>query len=171
MKLQCKLEPSDYVRTLRLYLRPHPIVKWIGIFLLLFSFLVIGLHQLVVPPSRSGVMLRLAFFGSLACLALLYYALYYVWLPYSAKKIYKQQRTMQEPFEVELNDVEIIETNSLGTSRLRWTDFHKYKLGRDMVLVYQSDPLFQIFPKRWFSEDEYRKFRQILKGALGEPKS
>lgn len=52
---------------------------------------------------------------------------------------------------------------------MRWTDFLKYKVGKKMVLVYHSDALFQMFPKRWFSEDEWQKFLDILREALGQP--
>ncbi|MBW4652033.1 MAG: YcxB family protein [Kaiparowitsia implicata GSE-PSE-MK54-09C] len=146
---------------------PHPIVTRISIFVLLLTFLAVVSLHIFTPPNNEVTIITFVFFGWLACLALFYG----VWVPYLAKKIYKQQKTMQEPFELEPTAVKIIETSSRGISRLRWTDFHKYKLGKDIVLVYQSDPLFQIFPKRWFSEDEYREFRQILKGALGKPKS
>ncbi len=163
MKLRCQIEPSDYVRAQYLHIRPKPPFQWIGIPLVLLLVLV-GLQQVFLPRDGKITAIPFAIFGVLA-----YFALSYgIWLPYRTKKIYKQQKTLQEPYEAELTEEEFVSTNSFGTARIKWADFHKYKVGKDIVLVYQSDLIFHLFPKRWFSDDDFRKLLQILQNSLGK---
>lgn len=166
MKIRCQIEPADYVRAQYLHLRPRPLIKWLGIFLVAL-FLLVSLQQIFIPADGKISALPFILLAVLAYLVITYG----VWLPYRTKKIYKQQKTLQEPYDSELTDDEFISTNSIGAARIKWRDFHKYKVGRDMILLYQSDLIFHMFPRRWFGEGEYDRFLAILKSSLGEPKT
>lgn len=120
------------------------------------------MKQVFLPHDGRITAVPFAIFGVLA-----YFALSYgIWLPYRTKKIYK---TAEKPYEAKLTEEKFITTNSFGTARIKWADFHKHKVGKDIVLVYQSDLIFHLFPKRWFSDDDFRKLLQILKNSLGNP--
>lgn len=165
MKLHCQIEPSDYVRAQYLNLRPRPLIKWLVI-ILIAIFLLVFLHELFTRPID-----RITALPFIVSAILVYLVITYgVWLPYRTKKIYKQQKSLQEPYDAELSQDEFISSNSLGTARIKWADFHKYKVAKDMILVYQSDLIFHMFPRRWFNEGEYEKLLEILKLELGEPK-
>lgn len=165
MKLHCQIEVSDYVQAQYLHLRPRPLIKWLGIFLIVL-FVLVTLQQIIIPQGGRITILPYI----LIAVGFYLVIIYGIWLPYRTKKIYKQQKTLQEPFESEISSDEFISTNSLGTARLRWKDFHKYKVGKDMILVYQSDLMFHMFPRRWFCEGDYERFLEILNSALGKPK-
>lgn len=166
MKLRCKIEPSDYVRAQYLHLRPRPVIRWLGILLVALSLLVLC-QQIFIPPEGTISALPFILFAVLAYLVIVYGA----WLPYRTKKIYKQQKTLQEAFDSELTEEEFISTTSFGSTRLKWRDFYKYKVGKDMILVYQSDAIFHMFPRRWFPDGEYDRLIEILRSMLGDPKT
>jgi hypothetical protein len=55
--------------------------------------------------------------------------------------------------------------------RMRLSDFYKYKVGKDLILLYQSQALFHMFPRRFFSsEEDFKMFRSFLEANLGSPK-
>lgn len=129
--------------------------------------ILIGLEQIFVSPSEESSTSPYIIFGILAFFALSYG----VWLPYSSNKIHKQLKRLRESFDAEITQEKFSTTSSAGTGTMNWTDFHKYKVGKDMVLVYESDVSFHVFPKRWFSDDDYLTLLKTLKDALGKPKA
>lgn len=165
LKLQCQLTPRDYVQAQFLHLRPRPAFKWIGLVLIGLTLVVCGYGFLNLSESDA----QWAPFAILA--TLLYFALFYgVWLPFRTKRLFSQQKTLQEPYEVEISDDALFASDSHGQTTMVWKDFHKYKTGERLILLYQSDALFHMFPIRWFSEDQFAEFRELLRTNLGEPK-
>ena len=165
MKVTCQLEPSDYLAAQFVHIRPRPVFKWLTIGLILLAIL-IGLSQIMRGFSEGIKASDFIIFGGLAYLLLTYGA----WLPYRSKKIFKQQKTLHEPYDVEITEDYFASTSSLGFSKISWSDFYKYRVGKDLILVYQSEVMFHMFPKRWFLETDYQKLTEILQGALGDPK-
>lgn len=96
--------------------------------------------------------------------------IYKVWLPWHARKIFRQQKALQELQEVEISSEGLMTTSSRGSWKMKWVEFHKYKIGSDLILVYLSDAAFHAFPKRFFSEEEYALFQSYLATSLGKPK-
>jgi hypothetical protein len=165
MKIQCQIEPSDYVQAQYLHFRLRPLTKLLLVVLSVL-LVVVSLHQIIILQD-----IKITGFSIILLAVGVYYAIVFgAWLPYRTKKIYWQQKALQEPFVAEISSDEFVSTNSIGTARLRWKDFHKYKVGKNLILVYQSDAIFHMFPRRWFGEGEYETLLEILKSSLGPPK-
>jgi YcxB-like protein len=66
----------------------------------------------------------------------------------------------------------MIETTSEhGTMKMRLSDFHKYKVSKDLILLYPSQVIFHMFPRRCFaSEEDFKTFLSYLEANLGNPK-
>jgi len=165
MKLHCQITPEDYIRAQFLHLRPRPVIKWVGL-LIVVAALALGIQQLAFPPSGTITWAPFAILGGLAYFA----AIYGILLPLKTRKIYRQQKTLQEPYESEVTDEVYATVSVLGTTSMPWKEFHKYKMNKDMLLVYQSDVIYHMFPKRWFTEDQFTEFKAILQRQLGQPK-
>lgn len=147
-------------------MRPRPILKWIGI-----SFvgpvIVLCAGRFLNPEEDVS-----PWTPYLILAGLLYFALLYgVWLPFRTKRLFLQQKTLQEPYEVEITDEAYSASSCHGQSRMVWKDFHKHKMSARIILLYQSDVLYHLFPTRWFSEDQLAEFQKILRANLGEPKA
>jgi hypothetical protein len=55
---------------------------------------------------------------------------------------------LHEPFEMQFTDEGLFGGSQYGESRLPWRLFCKFKENRQLFLVYQSDALMHIIPKR-----------------------
>ena len=103
--------------------------------------------------------------------ALGYFGLsYLVVLPYRTRKIFRQQKTLQRPYDIRLSEEVLESVSEDGRVKMPWKNFHKYKMSKEMILVYQSDAIFHMFPKRWFAEEQFLEFQNILLRQLGKPR-
>ena len=165
--LQCKLKPEDYIKAQYLHMRPSPWLKYLGIALL--SFWLVILVALAFPSgsliSVFDAFTPILFFG------LIYVLILFVILPWNGRRIFSQQKTLQAEYEIVISPEMIETTSDHGTMRMRLSDFHKYKVGKDLILLYQSQALFHMFPRRFFtSEEDFRTFLSYLEANLGSPK-
>ncbi len=165
MKLQCQLTPRDYIQAQFLHLRPRPFLYWTGLFF-------VGLLLLACLYGFLNLSESDAWWTPYVILStLLYLALSYgVWMPMRTSRIFSQQKTLQEPYEVEVYEDSFLASSKYGQTKMAWKDFHKYKTNKRIILLYQSDDIFHMFPIRWFSGDQFHKFQGILRSNLGEPK-
>lgn len=165
MKLHCQITLEDYIKAQFLHLRPRPIIKWVSV-LIVLTALALSIQQLVLPPSGAITWTPFAILGGLAYFAIIYGVI----LPLRIKKIYRQQKSLQEPYESELTDKTYASVSVHGAATMPWNMFHKYKMNKDTILVYQSDAIYHIFPKRWFTEEQFADFQEILHRHLGHPR-
>lgn len=157
MKIACQLTEEDYVRAQYLHLRPRP-VFFAALVLMLAAAVVLIVLKLFVHPSATtqpAPYVMLAVLGYLA-------ARFFFIMPMSAKRIYREQKTLHDPYEVEITEETIRFTSQHGDSSAAWRQLHKYKVGRDFILLYPSREVFHMFPRRWFSDEQFAEFQGIL---------
>lgn len=85
-------------------------------------------------------------------ITLLLVLLGYALTPYHARKAYRQHEAIRAPASVPWDDEKIVISNDYGNSNLPWRSYIGWLDGRDNVLLYQSDRLFNILPKDSFDE-------------------
>lgn len=92
-------------------------------------------------------------------------------MPWNTRRVFLQQKTLHVEHQIMISS-EMIETNSeYGVTRMPLSDFCKYKVGKNLILLYQSEALFHIFPRRFFtSEKDFKAFLSYLEAHLGSPK-
>ncbi|MEB3283277.1 MAG: thioesterase domain-containing protein [Lyngbya sp.] len=57
--------------------------------------------------------------------------------------------------------------SEIGTLKMRWSDFHRYKVGKDLVLLYSAPGRFHVFHRRFFDSDEdFQTFVAYLEAHL-----
>ena len=166
MKLHCQLTADDYIRARFLHMRPRPVLKWLGILVVAAAVVTQALLWLLPGTHRPEMTPLLVQLGLVVYLLLRLL----VWLPWRTRTAFKQQKSLQEPYDVEISEDLYHATSAHGTCAVPWRDFHNYKVGPTLILVYQSDALFHMFPKRWFADGEFAEFQQILARNLGKPR-
>jgi hypothetical protein len=85
-----------------------------------------------------------------------------------AKKIFAQQKSLQAPLEIWISAAELFLKTEKAESHTPWDDFHKWKANNKTILVYHSDVIFHMFPRRWFASDaEFQSFQDLLSKTIG----
>jgi len=167
IKFGGQLTSDDYLAANKLHMRTRGwkrmlwIVFWVllGVGALLSADIAIQDPNAGLPP----LLLILLIAGVQLFVRLLY-------LPRHVRRVYSQQRNLQLPFESVCTDSGIESSNANSTNRLPWNHLIRWKEGPALFVVYQSDLIFNIVPKRCFAEpDLVDAFRSLLTERLGPP--
>jgi hypothetical protein len=91
-----------------------------------------------------------ALIGMFGWLTVLFFAI----IPYRSRRIYRQQKSLHQEHQFEWDDQFVYFHSNDIAGKVRWADFTKVKENRNMLLLYYSDTLFNMIPKRCFSNRE-----------------
>ena len=97
----------------------------------------------------------------------------YVLQPNRARKNFVKQKELSLPFELEFTEAGMNFSNDLGNSTRPWAYFTKWKENEEIMLLYQSDALVTMIPKRLFADPQQIETVQALleKNAVPKVKS
>lgn len=136
---------GDVVCAQRLHATPK---TSLSVFLLAVAVIVVvGAYaegQLSAGAAIGGVA---GMFGWLAIL-------YLVIIPYRAKRIYRQQKSLHLSHSFWWDNEMVFFQSQDSEGKIRWSDFTKVKENRKMLLLYHSDTLFNMVPKHCFAGPE-----------------
>ena len=164
MKLNIQLTEEDYIKANYLHLRPSAVIKCAVCVLLLFVLftLAVSVHVAIGHPEEIWTPVWIS-----AMLAYLW-LVFGFWMPRRCRKTFRQQKAMQVPHLYELTDELFVNKAEYGETTLTWDYFRKWKEGKEVFTVYQSDRIMQIIPKRAFaSPEEMAEFRELLTKKIG----
>ena len=165
MTIAANLTPEDYLEAQRLQLRCLLLRRTVVagmVFVIVPGLTIYCIWQLVSPPPEGINWMPFAIVAMAGLLPLFYWIL----LPRQIRKAFATQDWLKEPKEFRI-DAERIVIKSGGMTYTRpWTDFRKFENHEDMVFLYESDRNYHIFPRRWFTAEEYAQFRDILEKSL-----
>jgi hypothetical protein len=152
MKLKGQLQWTDYLNSQLLHMQPDPVrrIMYYGVYSFLVFALVSSLYLVATGQHNIQFSYMLPFFIFVAI-----YPLYrYVYLPNQVKKIFAQQKELSSPFEIEFTDTEMIMSNEFGNSTRPWKNFIKRKENNELIIMYLSDVMYIIIPKRIFTDSQ-----------------
>lgn len=162
MEIKGTLQPEDVLAGQWLHMKPAPFFSVVGILLIaLFLWALwlsfFGSYQLPVYANHW------VFPG-----AAVYFVLHFsLWFPYKVKRSYRQHKSLQREFSFLVSDDGVFGQNEKGQVNVPWTEYLKWKENKKCFLLYLSDSMFQVIPKRFFqSEDAIEEFRKILKARV-----
>lgn len=167
MKFTFTLTAEDCIQARRLAMRPRPAMR-VVLYVVLALFALVTVWSLVEGVSDGHLDSSVwMFLGLGAYLG----AIFFIWMPYSIRKMFKQQKTLQAPIEMELTDTRFLTTSTHGTFQMPWKDFHKWKKNERMVLVYQSEAIMHPIPLGALpGPTEQQRLIEILRQNLGPEK-
>jgi hypothetical protein len=167
MTLCYTISPSDYKRAIWVHMRPRRFLACVGAFLVVLGLVILGITSYHLVTTGGDLKFVLGLGGGLGVLCLWFFVL----LPRQLSRIYRQQKLLHEELIVEISDVHLMMKSPHGQGTLPWEVFHKWKADKQMVLVYQSDVMFHIFPRRAFpSLEDFQTFQSLLSTKLGPQK-
>ena len=162
--LQGKLEPADYLAAL-LLARKHNRLFRIVRAVLWILVVTLGVYYAVVTVADQRYAVRLVVL--LAVAGVLVYERI-VSLPRRAKRVFREQKSMQDPFEVRFGEDGLEWHSSVSARRLPWNYYSRWAEGPEHFLTFQSDWTFDVLPKRFFEdESQTGEFRRLLETQIG----
>jgi hypothetical protein len=148
----------DLVSASWVHLRPRKSLAILGL-LLLASGIVLSVFVLVTGDMRQGG------WEAWAVPAFILYVtlVFGIGIPYKCRRSYRQRKDLQRPCMFTASE-EGLQFSAEGiTGMKKWSDYVKWKEGRHCFLLYMSDSLYQLLPKRFLqSETEVAAFREML---------
>jgi len=83
-------------------------------------------------------------------------------LPRRARKIYNQQAALRVNYTYSWDKDGVSVTSANANARRPWSDYIKTLESDDLILLYHSDVVFEIFPKSWFAnKEQVDEFRSL----------
>jgi hypothetical protein len=87
----------------------------------------------------------------------------FIYVPWKTRRVYRQQKSLQREFTLSWNADGVQSKNANGEYSVSWSDFIRWKENDRLYLLYLSDIMFSMVPKRAFdSEADMDDFRNHL---------
>lgn len=150
MKIKGQLQWTDYLQSQLLHLQPTGLAR-----LVRYSFLAF-LGCGFIDGLYLSVAGQLPFEWVIPVIPVVgFVAIYrYILLPQRVKRIFFQQKDLSVPFEIEITDAGLNASNEFGNSIRPWKNFNKWKENKELLILYHSDVLYSILPKRLFPDPQ-----------------
>jgi hypothetical protein len=160
--MRIQLEPSDYLAATVLHTpRTLIIIPALGLFFVCLGAFDFAMYFRTGDQSGITGLLIGGFLLATSCYAR------YVALPRRTRRLFRQQKALQRPYEMVWDADEIRRTSETGNTRIPWSDILKWREGNRMFLLYLSDVTFYIIPKRAFAnETAIDEFRKLLRDKI-----
>jgi hypothetical protein len=150
MKIKGQLQWTDYLAAQLLHMQASGFVRAVqyGSIALMVLASLTTLFLFFVGQFEGSIIYIFPVF-----ILIIIFPLYrYVFLPNRIEKLFTQQKELSLPFEFEFTEAGMHTSNELGNSTRPWTYFTKWKENKELIMIYHSDVLFNIVPKRFFAE-------------------
>jgi hypothetical protein len=95
------------------------------------------------------------FFGLLCGLS-------FLMLPRRARKLFGQQTTMHKPLRFAWSDDGFVQGSAFGDGTYSWTDLHRWSDGASAILLYHTEAMYFVVPRRALSDDQHREVVSAL---------
>ena len=163
MELKGRIVVGDLLAAQWVHVRPRRSLAIAGILLLgLTAFVTVasfvGHRQSLADPKAwilPGILAYLAFVA-------------FVWVPGKVRRSYSQRKDFQHEIRMMVTSAGIEARTEQGYSEKPWSDYLKWKEGKSVFLLYLSDQLFQIVPKRFFvARGDIDTFRGVIRQSIG----
>jgi Ca2+/Na+ antiporter len=147
MKASGQHEWTDYYQAQLLHIRPP---LWAKVIIYLF----IGLLGLaVVVLVLRGELHWLEIINGVI-LVVLFLVIRFIYVPWRVRRSYSQQRELSVPWEIVVAETGLEISNEYGHVILPWSGFIKWREDDQLFLLYESDAVYRVFPKRFFTGSE-----------------
>ena len=102
----------------------------------------------------------------LAVLAVVWWLLAHFGIYVAAKKQFRGSPGSQVPINLVVSDEGVCFKTSLSESRTSWKSFIKYSENAEVFAIRPSPVIFNVIPKRAFTEEQIKMFRETLQRNL-----
>lgn len=162
-RIEVRLEDADHLAAQRVHTR------WTRRQVLVHVAVIAVGALLLLVPSRAHwtVIAGSALLGGAIGGALWREIMRWLWLPYRARRLFAQHKALHKPIEFEWDHEALSLRTESAIGRTPWSDYaHRREDGR-VVLLYLSDVVFHVIPRRCFTDAaQEQSFRERLAGIV-----
>ena len=162
-RFEVRLDVADHLAAQRLHTR------WTRRQLLAYlCAAVIGVLLFLVPsPSHWIRIIGSGLIGGAIGGALGREVMRRVWLSYRSRRLFTQHKALHKPIEFEWDQEALSVRTESANGRTPWADYARRREDRQVILLYLSDALFQVIPRRCFSDAaQEQSFRERIGGIV-----
>jgi hypothetical protein len=128
---------------------------------ILLGILLLSTGYLGWATESWSPIISVAFFmGVVVAMISLFFVIY---IPNRAKKIFDQQKELHLPFKMRFGEDGLHFENSIGQATRPWEMFVKWKEDKNILMLYHSDVMFSMLPKRLMNDETIVFVRDQLK--------
>jgi hypothetical protein len=117
--------------------------------------------------GQFGLGLSMAGMGLVVLLFL--YSLSFLLLPRRAERLFRQQTSMHKLLRFAWSGKGCVQGSAHGEGTYVWSDLHRWSNGSSAVLIYHTDNLFFVLPRRALTDEQHRDLVDTL-SASGLPR-
>jgi len=152
MNFRGTLTEQDYVAAQFLHLRPRPVLAFVGVLLIAAYGLVLFLSP---SPWTFGIAAYLV-------------VSFLVYMPWKAKRNFRQYAALSEPVFVEVRSDGIHFKRQNGEGLLPWAHVRKWRHNQRLLLLYPANNIFHLIPVHFFSSQSvYAEFIEEVRKHAG----
>lgn len=162
MRITGRVEQNDLLIAQWVHVRPR---TWIAVAGLIVLILLAwsGWIFLTHRPRNDSAMDWYALVGVVYIFVFLP-----LWVAYRVRRTYRQRKDLHLSFSITPSNEGMLFETEQGHATKPWSDYLKWKEGGSLFLLYLSDSMFQMVPKRLFtSPADVDAFRRMLKEKVG----
>lgn len=163
MELKGRVVVGDLLAAQWVHVRPRRSLAVVGMVLLGLTVFVMAAQFIAHRPSLTdpGTWIMpgiLAYFAFTA----------FVWVPGRVRRSYSQRKDFQHEISMVVTSAGIEARTVQGYGVKPWSDFLKWKEGKSVFLLYLSDHMYQVVPKRFFAgRADIDAFRNVISESIG----
>jgi hypothetical protein len=165
MKIEGTITEQDYLGAWWLSMKPR---LWIAVVGMVLVILVVAITLISILQRLVGH--HPIFDEPFSMLfALAYLGIFFWFLRYLQRRNYRKQKMLSVSFRVSFDAESIRLVNEFVSSTLPWHIFHKWRENKYIFLLYESNAIYLIFPKRLFENSEsINEFRRLTHEKIGK---
>lgn len=160
MKITYQLTPRDFQEASA----PRKARKVASVIVLVLV-LCLAVPAMVGTPSYRTELFWQNLFPFIAIFAF-YFLILWLLPRRNAKKLFESMPSVQAPISLEATDSGVKFETQNGNSENAWPAFPKWSEQKSFFLLYSSQSIANVIPKRAFSEGEEEEFRRLLTGKI-----
>jgi hypothetical protein len=165
MNITGKVEVHDYIAAQRLHMRPRKSMR-------IVLYCLLALMGLVYVFILRDMFWEEQYTSEFWILTLVfgYFIIYFGWfIPWKTRRLYAQHTALHKPFALEISHDYFHAKSDEGEAHTKWSEFHKWKEGKKLFLIYRADNLFHMIPKTCLgSSEDMTFFREVLLKNIGK---
>jgi len=164
MELKGRIAVEDLMTAQWVHVRPRRSFAVVGILLLGLGVFIwadsfSGRRQWLTNPTNwilPGVFAYLAFMA-------------FIWIPRKIRLSYNQRKDFRHEISMVVTNAGVASHTEQGNGMRPWSDYLKWKEGKSIFLLYLSDQMFQMVPKRFFAtHEDIDAFRSIVRHSIAD---
>ena len=93
----------------------------------------------------------------------------FIWVPRKVRRTYAQRKDLHHDISMVVTNSGIASQTERGNSTKPWSDYLKWKEDKNIFLLYLSDQMFQMVPKRFFAtHEDIDAFRSMVRHSIAD---